>query len=708
MPFARHGSLLLVAVIALATSSSADSLEQRGPYAAAEVLADAGLRDEALEAVVEVAKMPPHPPIPKRFHRSTVSSGYRAARRLMEAGFEDEAREGTIEAAKSAGAEPVPSDLRHPRHRAVEPYKAARVLMAAGFGQEARKEILKVAGSAPHPTVPTELREPSQTPSQAYAGALALHEAGHFKDAREEAIKAASTSGAEVPEELRISEVDLWRGKLGDLPDLTTDILYLAIPLSLLWAVVVFFRARAMSIFGRPRYAFATVNSLQAPTDAEPVASSLHARILDELLAVAAPIESMKGSEAGGKDLPTLVELPSELAFVGPLLSWLRRRPHLTLNGTLHPQANHLEVSLEIGDQQGRVFGRKRFGTDEEGADGMNHLAKCAAAWSAIEFHRYRHDCDPPEVRDLLGTASWESAVAASQGDALRALRIDPRNTTAMLIQGAREARIFNQSCIAERGIRRIETALRDLRQREQKNRRWWHVSNDIHRSPEWFRAKYQLTTARLHLFAYLEEHADERASELLKQGLRDATDLARAVGATGKALLAPSRRRFQFDRRAPATASLQLMMAADARTLVVVLAAAKASVEFREQSSGIREPPKNDEEVGESDAELFEWLARLTVDNLPSAYALLARVRRDLPSKDFCYNLACFYARARQSDRALDELSQYFAYEAPSRVQAAAEWARADPSLAPVRHREEGKFEALLAKYAPALPPAG
>ncbi|MCP5056770.1 MAG: hypothetical protein GY937_08620 [bacterium] len=446
------------------------------------------------------------------------------------------------------------------------------------------------------------------------------------------------------------------------------------------------------------RYAYATVGRVVAPAGRESIADSVRARIADELDAAASPVGTMLDPSGGGADLPKMLELQPQIAFIGPLIAWLRQPPHLRISGALHERGGLWSASVEVTNSIGHVLDRIYIGPRGD----LDELAKRIAAWSALEFQRHRFWKSSTTRHSTMGTSSWQSYAAVRCSRPREALIHDPRNTLAMLHVAMEETERFDDRAVMSRGIARLESALGELEELSKPLQiPFWPA--EARRDPRWFQSKYLLTVAYLHRFALREEDpsSGEEAREDVEKGLDVAVELARALGATGKALRRWTTRQAIGDRD---ERSLRLMLEQDANFFVGVLAGAKASQEWFENPQSPRGEghDHNDDAEWPSERDLWNGLASLDRENLPDAHRLANALSDDFLGAAARYNHACFHVRAREFQAALEDLKLSFENHGEADRPAYIEWAQKDPTLEPLRRAKREEFESVIASVTP------
>jgi hypothetical protein len=451
------------------------------------------------------------------------------------------------------------------------------------------------------------------------------------------------------------------------------------------------------------RYVGVVLGTFSAPKDHEGIAASLRARIADELDVLVTPVRSFLAPGVGGLDLPDLLDLPESVRFLGPFVSWLRRPPHLRIVGTLHLFEDRCGVSIEITTDSGRALNRRHFPCEGRCGRDMQLLAIDAAAWCAFDLQsrRYRIRRDP---RAVFGTQHWNS-LAAVQKSAISegreedhwtrvALQVDPHNTAAMLTQGCRDSDGYDRPDLMQRGVRRLEIVVDAMKGSPDPNPL-------VQLNSQWFQAKYALVIALLHRATILgrQPNREDESRKDLDRALREATELARSIGATGLLLDQTPARRTLNDRQRN---FLRTMLELDAVPFLIVLAGVKVTVELRELRQALApttaSPAPLDKRV------LWRRLVALEDEDLPNAKELIGWLVEPFMGPTGRYNLACFYTRARDYDDALENLGLAFEVAPTTLSRQFARVVYSDPALSELARVRPAEFRRIVSSVSPTV----
>jgi tetratricopeptide (TPR) repeat protein len=366
-------------------------------------------------------------------------------------------------------------------------------------------------------------------------------------------------------------------------------------------------------------------------------------------------------------------------AVIGLLASLLPRR-HVKVTGVLQPAAEPagsgigLELYRKLGSQGSVTFWAAQFQlpvTEDVGT--ARRLAVPAAAWVS-------HMVTTQTEGEAMGSSdptSWALFRAAverqEEGDSdpalhlyLEALAYDSRNYGALANLAGLEASFG----LYEPAMGRYGKALEDLEAQVV-----GFTSN-----PDWYRIKYSL--------------AAERVNWALADGGVRGVQLARAAAETWWLLNAVDRRLGRpksWGLRAvqdDAGRALDAFLRWHLKPCLLVLLAA---IELERSRSDGREPPADSESraIGQLEGEIRKGEA---VDPFLTVQAVEASYRELSPG--LSYNLACFYAQAGDSPRAVAHLHEAVEGTPPSawpRLRAEVE---RDPVLEPVRGALGDLFE--------------
>jgi hypothetical protein len=141
---------------------------------------------------------------------------------------------------------------------------------------------------------------------------------------------------------------------------------------------------------------------------------------------------------------------------------------------------------------------------------------------------------------------------------------------------------------------------------------------------------------------------------------------------------------------------TLRLMLDHDAGYLLGMFAGSLASLEWRDNDGKLVPPP-------EESKNFWSWLAALNPNSIDiPAIAVLGGLDAlaDYSTADMQYNLACFYARARDSEASPSRLRKSFEHRRGTDLGASVGWAMQDPTLIPLRDGAESRFNRLIAEF--------
>jgi tetratricopeptide (TPR) repeat protein len=603
--------------------------------------------------------------------------------------------------------------------------KAAREsLLTALEIDPSRDDVRQKLGSMLDAAENKESDKDAAETGDVYALANALLKAGYEKEAKDAAQNALKSDPKKsIPEPLKATkptwfeQLETWMTGLWTL--IGTGTKNLIGILLFLWIGSRLARlAWGLLPWGRPQLGQVTIDKFEEPTPDLGIGRDLTEWLANELAAKSPAVRIVVVGGQGANPIPlTENTLPTQLNFLVPLLNWIRTPKKYCINGVIHaPLDDQVALTVNIhnhrGELEARNFFTNPFSGDQKAA--YRELGTHAGAWALFELDRIYFRKKREETK-ILGTTHWLSyalfrcgelaSPAVGRSDAEmkffhEALAEDHNNIGALIVIGDHQARKCNDDAEMKKGIDHLERARKRLDETEPVPK--WGLFKAIphtHINPLWFQATYALAVAYVHHSAQHEVGSRTDALQDLKKGIKYATELAVAIGATQLTL---HDRWARCSLPVDAQHTLQQMLNRDMYYLLGVLAGAKASEEWlKEEKLKEREKNASSPTPGSGDNELWKWLQDLNTENLHCARDLVAplEICRDKIGWPAYYNLACFYSRAREYETSFSYLEQYFEHLdlEDSTGKERAKWARKDPTLRPTREQKKDAFDNLL-----------